>query len=270
VAFVSGVTGVDKGDTLARGGGTDTRAGWMRQDDYGREPRHGGQVYGQHSGPPQYREPEQYGPPPQRRPEGGRPPQDHYGSADGQYGPPRDQYAPATGQRGAPHQYGPAGGQRGATQYGAPAQDQHRQPQDQYGQNSYGRQAYVQPVVGGQRGPGQYGQPADGRYGPGQYGQPQQPQQPQHPQAQQPYAQNHQPAYVAGTGAAAGAVAVGLLGRPGIKTMLAGVGLFVFGLVITIGTYLFTNPGGTYLVVYGPIIFGIVYIIKGFIQMLRG
>lgn len=55
----------------------------------------------------------------------------------------------------------------------------------------------------------------------------------------------------------------------GRKNILIGAGLLVLGLIITIGTYsaASSSGGGTYVISFGPIIFGVIRLIQGLVQI---
>ena len=56
------------------------------------------------------------------------------------------------------------------------------------------------------------------------------------------------------------------------RLLKRGVILFSIGLVITVGTYAYaasSSSGGTYIVSFGPMIFGAIYIIQGGLAVLR-
>jgi hypothetical protein len=117
----------------------------------------------------------------------------------------------------------------------APPQQQHQPqydaPPQQYDQApaapaEYGQPAYGQPT---------YGQP---QYGQAQYGQ---------PASFSPY----------GTPKS---------GRRGRGLMIAGPIIFLIGVLITIVTYSLAPPGGTYLISFGPMIWGILWFIRGLVQ----
>jgi hypothetical protein len=123
--------------------------------------------------------------------------------------------------------------------------------QPPYGQPQYGEPQYGQPGYGQQQ-PG-YGQAPGGPYGqaPGApYGQPQ-----RGPIGMSPM----------GTG--------GLrVRRPGLSRVITGSVVFAIGLVITIFTYSNASSsatGGTYFVAWGPMVFGLIAIIRGLLTMRR-
>jgi hypothetical protein len=147
-----------------------------------------------------------------------------------QYDPGSGPYDPNAGQ------YGQAPGQ-----FGQPPSPYAQAP-DQYGQYGQAPGPYGQA-------PGQYGQ-APGPYGqaPGQYG--------QFPQPGMPGAPGRSLAAVAR--------------KRGMTQIAIGAVVFVIGLVITIATYSSASSGGgTYVVAYGPMIFGILYVIRGFMAVAK-
>ncbi|HEX6444246.1 MAG TPA: hypothetical protein VF053_04090 [Streptosporangiales bacterium] len=111
-------------------------------------------------------------------------------------------------------------------QYTPPPQHQAQYGQAHYGEPQYGQAQYGQP---------QYGQP---QYGQPQYGQ---------PASLSPY----------GTPKT---------GRRGKGMMIAGPIIFLVGVLITIVTYSLAPPGGTYLISFGPMIWGVVWFIRGLIS----
>jgi hypothetical protein len=56
----------------------------------------------------------------------------------------------------------------------------------------------------------------------------------------------------------------------GVKQIVGGLIALVVGLAITIGTYAAASGGGVYFVAYGPMIFGVIYLIKGLVNVSRG
>lgn len=56
---------------------------------------------------------------------------------------------------------------------------------------------------------------------------------------------------------------VGEVKKAAAKSIWVGVGLLILGLVITGLTYNAASAGGTYVLAWGPILFGIIYIIRG-------
>ncbi|HMH92054.1 MAG TPA: hypothetical protein VK586_13350 [Streptosporangiaceae bacterium] len=149
--------------------------------------------------------------------------------------------------------YGPAGyGQQGYGQqgYGQPAYEQPGDGQPSYGQPRPGV-PYGQPQPGAPYGPepgsyGQaYGQPQPGAYGPAQPGPP-------------------GPMGLPGLG--------NMARRRGLRQVVTGSILFVVGLLITIFTLGHAESsagGGTYIVAWGPMVFGIIAIIRGLLAMSR-
>jgi hypothetical protein len=155
-----------------------------------------------------------------------------------------------------PEQYGQAGygepgyGQQG---YGQPAYDQPGYGQPSYGQPQPGT-PYGQPQPGAPYGqdPGPYGQaygqPQPGAYGPAQPG---------------PF----------GPPGPMGMRGAGNMGRRrGVRQVITGSILLVVGLLITIGTLGHAESsagGGTYFVAWGPMIIGIIAIVRGLLAMSR-
>jgi hypothetical protein len=164
------------------------------------------------------------------------------------------QYDPNAGQYGAdPGQPGQTPGQYGQpppTGYGQPpAQGQpptgYGQPPTGYGQPPTG---YGQPPTGYGQPPTGYGQQAQGGTGPG-FAMPQAPYQPQ-----------------------ATKNLASVARRRGLTQVIIGAVIFVIGLAITIGTYHAasdSSSGGTYFVAYGPMIVGVIAMIRGFVAMAR-
>jgi hypothetical protein len=178
----------------------------------------------------------------------------------------------------APH-YDPNYGAHG---YGQPANPGYEQP---------GNPGYGQP---GNPGYGQPGNPGYGQQPPAGYGQ-----QPDPGYAQQPdpgYAQQPNPGYAQQSPAGYGqqpnsgyAQQPNPYGQPGasgmqyqmpgpmpqgslaavarkrgMKRIIVGALIFVVGLVITVATYSSASSGGgTYVVAYGPMIVGVVWVIRG-------
>jgi hypothetical protein len=56
----------------------------------------------------------------------------------------------------------------------------------------------------------------------------------------------------------------------GVKNMLIGAVVCFIGLAVTIGSYVAAEPGGVFLLAYGPIIFGGIQFVRGFIQLFAG
>jgi hypothetical protein len=134
-------------------------------------------------------------------------------------------------------------------QYAPPQEHQQQYDQPQYGQAPAGQADYGQPSYGQpQYGQPQYGQPSYGQpqYGQPQYGQPQYGQ----PQSFSPY----------GTAKT---------GRRGKGMMIAGPIIFLVGVLITVVTYSLAPPGGTYLISFGPMIWGAVWFFRGLIAYNR-
>lgn len=135
-------------------------------------------------------------------------------------------------------QTGFPGGQPAPGQFGTPGQfSQPGQPQG-YGQP----QAYGQPAQGyGQPAQG-YGQPAPGQPG---YGQP-------------------------GAAMASNDALVRAARTRAIRQIITGLVVGAIGLVITIATLAIassSSTGGTYFVAYGPMIVGLVYVVRGLIAL---
>jgi hypothetical protein len=174
-------------------------------------------------------------------------------------------YDPNTGlpygqdqQPGGP--YGPdQGAPYGQPPYGQPQYGQPGYGQPQYGEQPYGQQQYGPPPYGQQQ--PQYGQPGYGQQPGAPYGQ---------PQPGGPYGQP-QPGPVGmgpmGTGGLSGVVR-----RRGTRQVITGSVVFAIGLVITIFTYSHASSsqtGGTYFVAWGPMIVGIIGIIRGVMALSR-
>jgi hypothetical protein len=133
-------------------------------------------------------------------------------------------YDPASGQYDPnPGQYGEAPGQFGQVP------DQYWQAPGQFGQP-----------------PGQFG-PRPGHYG--QYGPP-----------------GPQPGFLGGPNPMPGTSLAAIARKRGMRQIMIGAVVFVIGLVITVATYSSASSspaGGTYVVAYGPMILGVVYVIRG-------
>lgn len=143
----------------------------------------------------------------------------------------------------------PFGPEPGAP-YGQPAYDQGQQA---YGQQAYGEQAYGQPGYGPP--PGAYGQTAGSPYG--------------QPQPGAPYGQPFGPVQPGPMGLPGLA---GVARRRGLRQVITGSILFVIGLAITIFTlgHAASSPtGGTYFVAWGPMLVGLIAIIRGLLAMSR-
>ena len=160
-----------------------------------------------------------------------------YDPASGQYDPNPGQYGEAPGQ--VPGQYGQAPGQYGQApgQYGQ-APGQYGQAPGQYGQA-----------------PGQFG-PGPGQFGPGpgQYG------------------AGPQPGFPGGPNPMPGTSLAAIARKRGMRQIVIGAVIFVIGLVITVATYSSASSsptGGTYVVAYGPMILGVVYVIRGLLVIAR-
>lgn len=162
-----------------------------------------------------------------------------YDPATGQYDPNPGQYGAAPGQFGqVPGQYGQLPGQYGQ------APGQYGQAPGQYGQA-----------------PGQYGQPP-GQFDPGagQYGQYGQ------------YGPGPQPGFPGGPNPMPGTSLAAIARKRGMRQIVIGAVIFVIGLVITVATYSSASSsptGGTYVVAYGPMILGVVYVIRGLLVIAR-
>jgi hypothetical protein len=129
------------------------------------------------------------------------------------------------------------------TQIGFPGQ----QP-GQYGQpGGYGQQPgqYGQPGQGYGQQPGGYGQPGQGYGQPGQYGQP-------------------------GMPGAGNAAMASVIRQRGLRRVIIGVVLIVLGIAVTAVTFSSAQGGGTYIVAYGPILVGIISVVRGLTTMARG
>jgi hypothetical protein len=166
-----------------------------------------------------------------------------------QYGPPGNGQ-PGYGQPG----YGQAGyGQYGTPQYGEPGYGQPQYGPPQYGPPQYGPPQYGQP----QYGPPGYGQAPGSPYGPpgAPYGGPQ-----------------PGPMGPAGMGPAGMGRLAGIGRRRGTRQIVTGAVLFLIGLVITIATYSHASSsgtGGTYFVAWGPMVIGIIAIVRGVVAISR-
>jgi len=60
--------------------------------------------------------------------------------------------------------------------------------------------------------------------------------------------------------------------KRGMRQIVIGAVIFVIGLVITVATYSSASSsptGGTYVVAYGPMILGVVYVIRGILVIAR-
>jgi hypothetical protein len=176
-------------------------------------------------------------------------------------------YDPNTG---LPYGQGqPPGSPFGPEQYGQPGYGQQGNGQPGYGQQGYGQPAYDQPGYGQPQPGANYGQPQPGApygqepgsYGQAAYGQPQ-------PGAYGP----SQPGPFGQPGPMGLGGAGSMLRRRGRRQVITGSILFVVGLLITIGTLGHAESsagGGTYIVAWGPMIFGIIAIIRGLLSMSR-
>jgi hypothetical protein len=144
--------------------------------------------------------------------------------------------------------------------YGQPAQP-YGQPAQPYGQPA---QPYGQPAQ-------PYGQPAQ------PYGQPAQPYgQPGQPYGSTPGVQPgmaYQPGPPVGAPPfqPAGATDLASIARKrGIRQIVIGTVIFLVGLIITVATYSSASSsqtGGTYFVAYGPMIIGVISVIRGVIAV---
>jgi uncharacterized membrane protein len=54
-----------------------------------------------------------------------------------------------------------------------------------------------------------------------------------------------------------------------MRQIFVGIGLIALGLIITVLTYSAASNGGTYFVAYGPIIFGVILVIRGITTVSR-
>ena len=139
---------------------------------------------------------------------------------------------------------------------------------EQYGQAGYGQQGYGQPAYGQPQPGTPYGQPQPGApYGqePGAYGQPYGQPQPG------PYGPG-QPGPFGPPGPMGMRGAGNMARRRGVRQVITGSILFVIGLAITIGTLSHAESsasGGTYFVAWGPMIIGIIAIVRGVLAMSR-
>jgi hypothetical protein len=169
---------------------------------------------------------------------------------------------------------------------------QDQPPGSPYGQEPYGQQGYGQPGYGqpAYDQPG-YGQPTYGQPQPGApYGQPQPGAPYGQPQPGAPYGPepgSYGQAYGQPQPGAYGPAQPGPFGQPGpmglrgvgnmarrrgVRQVVTGSILFVIGLLITIGTLGHAESsagGGTYIVAWGPMIVGIIAIIRGLVAMSR-
>jgi hypothetical protein len=144
--------------------------------------------------------------------------------------------------------YGPA---QPGSPYGQP------QPGPSYGRppGSYGQEpwsSYDQPQ------PGVYGQPQPGAFGPQQPG-------PFGPQQPGPFGPS-QPGPIGLPGLAA------MARRRGVRQVITGSVLFAIGLLITVltrGHAESSAGGGTYIVAWGPMIFGIIAVVRGLLALSR-
>jgi hypothetical protein len=161
----------------------------------------------------------------------------------GQGQPPGSPYGPdPAAPYGQPGYGQPGYGQPG---YGQPGYGQ-PQPGAPYGQQPGGQQPYGQQPGGYGQGPGApYGQPQPGSYGP-----------------PQPF----------------GPGRPGPLGMPGVvrtravRQVVTGSILFAVGLIITVVTLSHaesSSGGGTYIVFWGPMLAGLVILIRGLLAMSR-
>jgi hypothetical protein len=183
------------------------------------------------------------------------------------YGSGQEPGAPSGPDQGTSYgqpQYGPPGnGQPGYGQpgYGQPGYGQYGTPQ--YGEPGYGQPQYGQP----QYGPPQYGQP---QYGPPGYGQA--PGSPYGPPGVPYGGPQPGPMGPAGMGPAGMGRLAGIGRRRGTRQIVTGAVLFLIGLVITIATYSHASSsgtGGTYFVAWGPMVIGIIAIVRGVVAISR-
>jgi len=56
----------------------------------------------------------------------------------------------------------------------------------------------------------------------------------------------------------------------GLKNMALGGIVCFIGLAVTVGSYVAAEPGGMFLLAYGPIVFGGIQFVRGFIQLTTG
>ena len=162
----------------------------------------------------------------------------------------------------------PPGGAYGQEPYG-----QGGYGQQGYGQPGYGQQGYGQPGYGPPQPGSPYGQPPGGPYGqePGSYGQaPGSPYGPPQPGAYGP----SQPGLFGPP--QPGPMGLRGLGnvarRRALRQVITGSILFVVGLLITIVTLGHAESsagGGTYFVAWGPMIVGIIAVVRGLLGISR-
>jgi len=183
---------------------------------------------------------------------------------------------PAYGQE--PYGQEPYGQQPyGQQPYGQQPYGQEPYGQEPHGQAGYGQQGYGEPGGYGQPGYGQpgspYGQPSGGPYGqePGSYGQ----------GPGSPYGPPPPGAYGSSQPGLFGPPQPGPMGlrgmgnvarRRGMRQVITGSVLFAVGLLITIVTLGHAESsagGGTYFVAWGPIIVGIIAVVRGLLAMSR-
>ena len=175
-------------------------------------------------------------------------------------------YDPNTG---LPYGQGqPPGSPFGPDQYGQGGYGQGGYGQAGYGEPGSGQQGYGQPPYGQPQPGAPYGQPQPGApYGqePGAYGQPYGQPQPG------PYGPG-QPGPFGPPGPMGMRGAGNMARRRGVRQVITGSILFVIGLAITIGTLSHAESsasGGTYFVAWGPMIIGIIAIVRGVLAMSR-
>ena len=153
----------------------------------------------------------------------------------------------------------PPGSPFGPDQYGQGGYGQDGYGQAGYGEPGYGPQGYGQPPYGQPQPGAPYGQ-APGSYGQA-YGQPQ----------PGPYGPA-QPGPFGAPGPMGQAGLGNMARRRGVRQVITGSVLLVIGLLITIGTlsHAESSPsGGTYFVAWGPMIIGIIAIVRGVLAMSR-
>jgi hypothetical protein len=183
------------------------------------------------------------------------------------YGSGQEPGAPSGPDQGTSYgqpQYGPPGNAQ--PQYGPPGN-----AQPQYGPPGNGQPAYGQPGYG-QYGTPQYGEPGYGQpqYGPPGYGQA--PGSPYGPPGAPYGGPQPGPMGPAGMGPAGMGRLAGIGRRRGTRQIVTGAVLFLIGLVITIATYSHASSsgtGGTYFVAWGPMVIGLIAVVRGVISVSR-
>lgn len=173
-------------------------------------------------------------------------------------------YEPAWGDAQSPYAQPGSGAQ---PPYGASSPSPYGQ--QPHGQQAHGQQAYGDPQASQPYGQQPPGQPSYGQQPTSQPGYPQQPygQQPygQQPYGQQPYGQ---PGSVGYAQMAQPARAGSALRDHGKRQMIIGAAWLGGGLVLTVATMASSSP--VYIVAWGPMIWGVIQIIKGGINLARG